>query len=253
MMPRILIVDDESVIRNFLMRVLIREGYEVQEASDGQEALEILQCAPFDLLLTDIKMDMLDGVGLLQHARQRYPDLAVILLTGHATVDSAIAALRHGAANYLLKPASNEEILEAVAAGLETRSRQQRRDQLEQIARQMSDVIQSRADDLPSTPPVITCGDLKLDANIYHASLYEEPLQLTLTEFRLLLELSRKPGVAFDYVKLVEAACGYTCARHEAQEIIGAHVRNLRRKIDVAPGEPYYVEAIRGLGYRLIW
>ncbi len=143
---RVLVVDDEPVIRSFLVRVLEREGYAVQAASNGPEALDYLEATSFDLLLTDIKMDQLDGVELLRQAKTRQPDLAVILLTGHATVSSAVAALRQGAYDYLLKPLRNEDLVMAVAAGLEERSRQQRRDRLELVAAQMLDVIMSCAD-----------------------------------------------------------------------------------------------------------
>lgn len=248
-MASILIVDDEPSILNFLRRVLERAGYFVQAAENGRAALEVLERQPVDLLLTDIKMDYLDGVGLMQAALARYPDLAVVLLTGHATVDSAVAALRHGAVDYLLKPASNEDILQAVADGLAHRTREQRRDQLEQVAMQMSALVQRRADVHPT--PTLTVGALYLDEGAFRAVLGEDELDLTPTEFRLLTALVRQPGQALDYVDLVEQACGYRCLRHEAQEIIGTHVRNLRRKMGVGADEAYYVESVRGVGYRL--
>ncbi len=252
MSSRILVVDDEASIRNFLVRVLQLEGYTVQAACDGREALEHLSGAAYDLLLTDIKMNRLDGVELLRLARERYPDLAVILLTGHAAVPSAIAALRQGASNYLLKPAKNEDILSAVAAALENRVRQQRRDQLEVIAEQFMGVVQS-PDSRPVFPDTrpLAYGDLVLDTRAFKVQLRQQSLDLTPTEFRLLLELVRTPGEAHDYVKLVVAACGYTCSRHEAREIIGAHVINLRKKMAIAADQPLYVKSIRGIGYRL--
>lgn len=253
---KVLVVDDEPVIRSFLVRVLEGEGYQVQAARDGREALQFLEAISFDLLLTDIKMENLDGVELLHEARTRYPDLAVILLTGHATVQSAVNALRRGAHDYLLKPVKNEDILNAVAAGLEARARQQRRERLEGIAAQMLEVVER--DDLTDSAdsltrkPVIRCGGLELDLAAYRVTLDGEPLELTPTEFRLLAELSQLPGATLDYVRLVHAACAYTCARHEAREIIGTHVLNLRRKLDVESGQPLYVESVRGVGYRLV-
>jgi DNA-binding response OmpR family regulator len=252
MSNRILVVDDEAAIRNFLVRVLLLSGYEVQSASDGREALDQLESAAYDVLVTDIKMDRLDGVELLRTAKERYPDLAVILLTGHATVPSAIAALRHHAHDYLLKPAKNEDILSTVAAALESRARQQRRDRLEQIAGQFLNIIQS--DDQANLPETksLDYGDLKFDLGAYRANLGDQPLDLTPTEFRLLLELARAPGETRGYVTLVQMACGYTCSRHEAREIIGAHVLNLRKKMGIEPGAALFVESVRGIGYRLI-
>ncbi len=252
---RLLIVDDEPVIRSFLVRALENEGYEVHSARDGLEALDFLTSMSFDLLLTDIKMDRLNGVELLAEARQRIPGMAVILLTGHATVDSAIAALRQGANNYLLKPVKNEEIIAAVRDALEARKRKQQRDALEQIAQQMIVVVGHTADGEASRlveQTLITCGDLAIDIPGFEARLSGTPLDLTPTEFRLLLTLASAPGVAFPFVQLVQAACGYTCSRQEAREIIGAHVLNLRGKLDIEPDQPLYVESVRGIGYRLI-
>jgi len=253
--PNILVVDDEKVIRNFLVRVLEREGYRVQAASDGQEALADLSSGHFDLLLTDIKMDRLDGVELLARARAMQADLAVILLTGHATVPSAVAALRQGAHNYLLKPVKNEEIVAAVSDALEDRVRQQKRDQLEAIASQMRDVLQDGVHDTATQGELgvrlYTCGDLVVDLGAYTVTLDGKQLTLTPTEFRLLAYLVQSPGIAFDYVHLVEAACGYSCTRQEAREIIGTHVLNLRNKLAIEPARPLYVESVRGVGYRL--
>lgn len=250
---RILVVDDEPAIRTFLVRVLEHEGYAVQAACDGQEALRCLETHPYDLLLTDIKMDRLDGVALLQEAKGRYPDLAVILLTGHATVPSAITALREGAYDYLLKPVRNEEIVTTVAAGLGERARQQRRDRLEQVAAQFMDVMQiGETDGSAGKQRIVAFGGLRLDTAAYLASLDNTLLDLTPTEFRLLLELTRGNGAALDYIHLVQTACGYTCERHEAREIIGTHVLNLRQKLGGEAGRPYYVESVRGVGYRLV-
>lgn len=255
----LLVVDDEATIRNFLVRVLDRAGYTVESANDGREALDKLRIAPVDLLLTDIRMDHLDGVELLAEAKALYPDLAVILLTGHATMPSALEALRQGAHDYLLKPVKNEDILAAVEAGLESRKREQRRDRLETLAGQMLGVMTNGATPngdvmlgTNNSSARIHLAALDLDPAAYIATLDGERLDLTPTEFRLLLTLSQSPGAAFEYVELVEEACGYTCARHEAREIIGTHVLNLRKKLAIEADDPLYVESVRGVGYRLI-
>jgi DNA-binding response OmpR family regulator len=254
----LLVVDDEATIRSFLVRVLERERYRVTSASDGMEALNILSQSRIDLMLSDIRMDQLDGVDLLKQARSAYPDLAVLLLTGHATVDSAVAALRHGALNYLLKPVKNEDIVEAVHLALEERAHQQRRNQLEQLAAQFSTVISGGADTVQDVdaavdrPTYLICGSIELDLVGYAAHIDGERLNLTPTEFRLLAKFVQTPGVVFDYVELVRDACGYICARHEAQEIINTHVRNLRSKLNIEPDQPLYIESVRSMGYRLL-
>jgi DNA-binding response OmpR family regulator len=252
---RLLIVDDEAVIRNFLVRVLEREGHTVIAASNGAEALDVLRQTTVDLMLSDIRMDQLDGVALLKEAREHYPDLAVLLLTGHATVDSAIAALRHGALNYLLKPVRNEEIVEAVTSALDVRAHQQRGKKLERIAQQFSQVLALEpqpAFNEVSARERVTLDSLSLDLTSYAAVLNGNRLTLTPTEFRLLAKLAQVPGRVFDYVELVRDACGYTCTRQEAQEIISTHVRNLRSKLGVEPDRPLYIASVRSIGYRLV-
>jgi DNA-binding response OmpR family regulator len=252
MTSKVLVVDDEPVVRSFLVRVLEQEGYAAQAAHNGREALQRLDESPYDVLLTDIKMDQLDGVQLLAQTRSRHPEIAVILLTGHATVQSAVEALRLGAHDYLLKPAKNEDILAAVASGLEARARQRRTARLEQVAGEMLRVMQDDVDTDPRDASIISCGPLQIDPEAYRATLNNEPLDLTPTEFRLLAAFAREPGTALDYVQLVQLACGYTCPRREAREIIGTHVLNLRKKLGVTPKQPLYVESVRGVGYRLI-
>ncbi|MHB8629722.1 MAG: response regulator [Aggregatilineales bacterium] len=254
----ILVVDDEPVIREFLARVLENAGYTVQRAANGREALRHLETSPFDLLLTDIKMEHLDGVELLAEARSRRPDLAVILLTGYATVQSAVAALRHGAANYLLKPIKNEDLLAAVASALEARTREQHRDRAEAALTQVQTLLQQVGDTetgvslVPVVSSSMVCGLLRLDTAAYIATLNGRRLDLTPTEFRLLVTLVQAPGAAIEYVKLVQMACGYLCTRQEAREIIGTHVLNLRQKMGISPGQPLHVESVRSVGYRLI-
>jgi DNA-binding response OmpR family regulator len=252
MAAKILVVDDEKTIRSFIVRVLERAGYTVESAADGQEALEKLHSGIFDLLLTDVRMDRLDGVDLLRQARSRYPDLAAILFTGHATVPSAVEALRRGAYDYLLKPVRNEDILRVVAEALNDREREQRRDRLENIAGELMQVMGEVPAPSKEEQTKIEIGDLSLNTAAYVAMLRDERLDLTPTEFRLLTELSRSPGAALGYVQLVQSACGYTCTRQEAREIIGTHVLNLRGKLDINADHPYYVESVRGVGYRLV-
>lgn len=252
MKTSILVVDDEPVVRGFLVRVLEQAGYDVRAAHNGREAMQRLEESAFDVLLTDIKMDLLDGVQLLAQTKTHYPDTVVILLTGHATVQSAVDALRLGAHDYLLKPVKNEEILTAILSGLKARTRQRRADQLEQIAAQMLHIMQEEPGPAASEKTVVSCGPLQLDPEAYLVTLDGESLDLTPTEFRLLLTLTRAPGAALDYVRLVQFACGYTCTRQEAREIIGTHVLNLRQKLGIAPKHSLYIESVRGIGYRLI-
>ena len=124
MTPHILIVDDENTLRYFLKRTLEAEGYRVSEAADGQTALSLLERETFDLALVDLRMAGMDGLEVMRQFRQRSPETQIIIVTGFASVPSAVEALRHGAHDYLTKPFNTEELLASVADGLAQRHAQ---------------------------------------------------------------------------------------------------------------------------------
>ena len=123
-MPSILVVDDERGIREFIAEALQDAGHETVEAADGPEALHALRQRAFDLMLTDLRMPgSPDGMGLVRHARADLPDMEVIVLTAHGTVDTAVEAMKLGAFDYLQKPVSSPgELRLIVARALERRS-----------------------------------------------------------------------------------------------------------------------------------
>jgi len=116
---RILVVDDDPGVLQLCTRTLTAEGYQVQEAGGGQEALARLEDERFDLLLVDIKMPEVDGLAVLQQARQFDPGVAAVIITGYGTLENAIEALRTGARGFLLKPFDPDELLAAVSDALE--------------------------------------------------------------------------------------------------------------------------------------
>src|SRR5512136_3382786 len=119
---RILVVDDEAVMRATLEEFLSGAGFQVATAANGQAALTELQRKPVDLMLLDLRMDGLDGVQVIEAGKQIAPDTVIVMLTAHGTMESAITAMRRGAFDYLLKPCQMPEILEAVQRGLAHRS-----------------------------------------------------------------------------------------------------------------------------------
>jgi DNA-binding NtrC family response regulator len=118
---RILVVDDEESVRLTLAAILNSQGWDVQSVASGMEGVLLLQTNDFDLVLTDLRMDGVDGLQVLGEAKRRWPESVTIVLTGHASVDSAIAALRDGAYDFLCKPCPTEELLATVRRGLERR------------------------------------------------------------------------------------------------------------------------------------
>jgi len=119
---RILVVDDDAVIREGLRRVLGMEGYLVETQTNGRAALDLLQESSFDLLITDLKMPGMSGLEVLQAVRVLQPEMPVILITGYAAVDNAVEVMKSGAADYLAKPFANEELVAKVRKALDARA-----------------------------------------------------------------------------------------------------------------------------------
>jgi signal transduction histidine kinase/DNA-binding response OmpR family regulator/GAF domain-containing protein len=119
---KILVVDDEPQILSLVSRFLERSGYDVQTAAGGARALERLRSTPFALVLSDLKMPNVDGLGILQEVQARYPDTIFILMTAYGTIDSAVSVLRQGAYDYLTKPLDLEDLRSTVARALEHRT-----------------------------------------------------------------------------------------------------------------------------------
>ncbi len=119
---RILVVDDDRVIREGLQRILKAEGYLVEALSSGRQAVDRLEEADFDLIITDLKMPGMNGLEVLQAIKSEHPDLPVILITGYAAIDNAVEVMKSGASDYLAKPFANEEIVHKVRKALDTRA-----------------------------------------------------------------------------------------------------------------------------------
>src|SRR5919205_3403572 len=119
---QVLIVDDEASIRLTLSALLKRAGYEVTSAENGEEAVVALERQTFDLLLVDLKMPGMDGMQVVAAARQRQADLAIIVLTGHGSLETAVEGLHQGVFDYLLKTTQPAQVIERVKAGLQMRT-----------------------------------------------------------------------------------------------------------------------------------
>src|SRR5258707_14375534 len=117
----ILVVDDEEIMREILETLLTRDGYEVRLASSGAEGLELARATPFDAAIVDIMMPGLDGIATLDELKRIDEDLAVLIITAYASVESAIAAMKTGAFDYITKPFKNDEVLVVVRNAMEQR------------------------------------------------------------------------------------------------------------------------------------
>src|SRR5919205_175756 len=117
----ILVIDDEEIMREILETLLTREGYEVRLAASGQEGLDLARAVPFDAAIVDIMMPGLNGIETLDELKRIDEDLAVLIITAYASVESAISAMKSGAFDYISKPFKNEEVLVVVRNAMERR------------------------------------------------------------------------------------------------------------------------------------
>jgi two-component system KDP operon response regulator KdpE len=218
-----------------VQRALTRLGYHVDAASSGQEALERIQAHAYHLVLLDIRMPGFNGVDVMRHLRREHPDLLIIVLTGHASMESAIAALRLGAVDYLLKPVSLGGIEEA-------------------LQRVLNEQAQGHSPHAPATDEqvLLHVGPLVLHRENYVASLTgdDASIQLTPSEAALLGCLMRQAGAAVSCQQLAHDALGYEVGEPEAREIVRPHISRIRRKIERDPQQPALVETVPNQGYR---
>lgn len=142
----ILVADDEKAMRELLARALLSKGFTVETASNGAEALEKIQEQPFDMLITDLIMPNIVGMELVQKARQILPDLIVIVITGNATLETAIQALKQGAYDYITKPFDPELIIPVIERGLEKLRLRQKNAELEKVAKKLQEIEQIKSD-----------------------------------------------------------------------------------------------------------
>jgi DNA-binding response OmpR family regulator len=251
-LPRILVVDDEAVMRATLDEFLTGTGFEVATAANGEAALTELQRKQVDLMLLDLRMDGLDGLQVIEAAKQIAPDTVVVMLTAHGTMESAITAMRRGAFDYLLKPCQMPEILEAVQRGLAHRSQMTRQRDLVllmQRAIQELSVPGTASAEAGGSDRFIQSRGISLDLQRHVATAHGTLLDLTLTEFKLLAYLMQRPDQVISPRELVSAVQGYEADEYEARAIVRVHIRRLRQKLEPDPDNPQYVLNVRGVGY----
>lgn len=115
---RILVIDDEDIVRTSCSRTLVPEGYDVHLVKNGFDALSLLEKEPIDLVLTDLKMPEIDGIEILGRIKGKWPEIEVIIITGYQTVDTAVKAIKLGAFDYLEKPFTPDALMASVAKAL---------------------------------------------------------------------------------------------------------------------------------------
>ncbi len=252
---RVLIVDDEEDVRFILQRALRHEGYVLETAVDGVDAINKITQFDYDLILLDLYMEPIDGMQVFDVIREKSEEIMVIVLTAHGSIDSSIAALRHGAFDYLFKPETAVVIRERVRDGLakQTQARKNKKvlAQMGQLRQLFNEVEQETAPPAPKTETrFIRNGALLIDTHYQVISFDDNDLELTTTEFNLLSSLVKH---APDYIsarELVLEGMEYDVEDREAREMIKFHIHKLRQKLEPDASHPQHILTVRYKGYR---
>jgi DNA-binding response OmpR family regulator len=256
----LLLVDDELVVRRLMGDTLTRAGYRVEMASNDTEALERLARPGIDMLLVDLRLGDADGVQVMQAARHMWPRLPIIMLTANGSLASAIAAMRCGVADYLLKPIDLGTLRERVATILEDYYlSRERAEKLTAMYSQLQAILHGQGwlRETPTSKPaqpadgrIYRSGPLALDVQCHSVLINQQPVDVTPSEFAILVELLSHPGEVVPCLRLTAAIHTTVDDEEEARQLIRPHIVRLRRKLERDPHQPCYLLSVRGLGYR---
>ena len=226
-MYRILICDDQKDIVNALKIYLTPEGYDLYEAYNGQEAVELCRKTPMDLILLDVMMPVMDGVTATAKIRE-LSNAPIILLTAKSETEDKVLGLNVGADDYITKPFVPVEVLARIRSQLRRYSR-----------------MDSRTEDKET----LTIGGISLDDRTKSVTVEGEPVSLTPTEYSILHLLMSNPGKVYSTKALYEAVWQEAALGSEGS--VAVHIRHLREKIEINPSEPRYLKVMWGQGYKL--
>jgi len=224
-MATVLVVDDEPIVREVVIRYLEREGHTTLETGHGDRARELLEQQTPDLVVLDVMLPGMDGLELCRWIRAR-SDLPVILLTARGEEADRIVGLELGADDYVTKPFSPREL----AARVRT--------------------VLRRAAPPTDTTARFSFGDIEIDTQTREVHKAGQELRLTAKEFDLLAFLADNPRRVFGRDQLMSRVWGYEAALDTGT--VTVHVRRLREKIETEPSEPLHLQTVWGVGYRLV-
>jgi|Deesub1362A_J573_1020465.scaffolds.fasta_scaffold00093_100 phosphate regulon transcriptional regulator PhoB len=222
---KILIIEDEPDIVELIRYNLEKQGYETDTAGDGRVALEKLHKGNYDLIILDLMLPEIDGLELCRivKADRALSHLPIIMLTAKSEEVDKVLGLELGADDYVTKPFSPRELLARVKAVLR------------------------RTAERPPEGKVVRIGDLKIDKETYRVTKRGVPINLSSTEFNLLLYLAERKGKVFSRDYLLDAVWkGETFVEPRTVDV---HIRRLRTQIEDDPSKPVYIKTRRGVGY----
>lgn len=224
---RILVVEDERSILSAVRRGMAFEGYTVEVAETGNQALDIVRDRMPDLIVLDIMLPGIDGIEVCRRIRAAGEDVPILMLTARDDVQDRVAGLDAGADDYLVKPFAFEELVARVRA----------------LLRRLE-----RRDDDRLAGEVLQFADLTLDTTTRYAHRGERRIELTTREFDLLMLFMRHPNQVLPRETIMERVWGYDFPGES--NVLEVYVKNLRRLLE-ASGEPRIVQTVRGAGYVL--
>ncbi len=249
---RLLIADDEEHTRTALVRAFQLKGYICRGAFNGKDALTILDEENFDLLLLDLRMPEMDGVAVMKAVKKRHPNLIIIVLTAHASLESAITAVKAGAADYLIKPQSINDLDIAIQRALSERAPHIHRDQLISFMQQSLEKLKEE----PVIPHSEINSSLFIDLDnhqiIIKKNNQQKKVDLTPDQTRILFYLNENYGKVITCREITLNILGYPdLSEKEAENMVRPHILRIRRKIETNPKDPRILRTIRGCGYVL--
>ena len=219
-----LLVEDDRSIREVATLALERAGFSVTACGDGREALRVFDPARFDLVLLDVMLPGVDGLDVCREIRRTHRT-PIVMLTARADTHDVVVGLELGADDYVTKPFEVPILIARLRAVLR------------------------RGMATADAAAVVRLGDLEIDQAAFQARRAGADIGLTVTEFRLLCELVRRPGQVFTRELLLELVWGYEYLGDS--RLVDVAIQRLRAKVEVDPGQPALITTVRGIGYRL--
>ena len=223
MMKNILVVEDEPEIARVIRDYLQAAGFTVSVAADGESALQSARASRPDLVVLDLGLPGRDGLDVTRELR-RTSDVPIVVVTARGDEADRIVGLELGADDYVVKPFSPKELVARVRA------------------------LFRRVDGRDEPGDIIRVADLEIDVPRMRVTVDGHAVELTASEFQLLVAMAREPGRVFTRGQLLDVLHGVAFESYE--RAIDAHVKNLRRKIEPEPGTTRYVQTVYGVGYR---
>ncbi len=220
MKPKVLVVDDESDIRELISFYLKKEGFDVLEAGDGYEAIEIFEREYIDLGIIDVMMPKMDGFELVEEIKD-FKDVPLIMLTAKAESKDKLRGFSVGVDDYVVKPFDPSELMARVRAILKRYS--------------------------VNTSNVIKIGDVEFDGDKYEIRYKDQGIHLPLKQFELVFELVKNPDQIFSREQLIEKIWGMDYDGFD--RTVDVHIKRVRENLGHLPG--FKVVTVRGLGYKV--